>query len=74
VEVRCFSPTRAAENGQGAINGVWRHGSRKKSESSTMGEGATLSDLLVSSILDLKVKEANHKAGIAVGKKPGYHK
>src|SRR5271155_2428336 len=54
----------------------------RKSESSTMGEDTTLSDVqlkqywsevLVSSILDMKMKEADLKAGIAVGKKPGYH-
>jgi hypothetical protein len=54
----------------------------RKSESSTMGEDTTLSDVqlkqywsevLVSSILDMKIKEADLKAGIAVGKKPGYH-
>jgi hypothetical protein len=57
--------------------------SRKKSESSTMGEGTTVSDLhlkqywsevLVSSILDMKMKEADLKARVAVGIKPGYHK
>jgi hypothetical protein len=55
---------------------------RRTSESSTMGEDTMLSDLqlkqywsevLVSSIPDMKMKEADLKAGIAVGKKPGYH-
>jgi hypothetical protein len=57
--------------------------SGKESESPTMGEDTTLSDLqpkqywsevLVSSILDMKIKEVGLKARIAVGKKPGYHK
>jgi hypothetical protein len=57
--------------------------SGRKSESPTMGEDTMLSDLqlkqywsevLVSSILDVKTKKADLEAGIAVGKKPGYHK
>jgi hypothetical protein len=57
--------------------------SGRKSESSTMAEDTMLSDLqlkrywsevLVSSILDVKTKKADLEAGIAVGKKPGYHK
>jgi hypothetical protein len=56
--------------------------SGRKSESSTI-EDTMLSDLqlkqywsdvLVSSILDVKIQKADLEAGIAVGKKPGYHK